>query len=217
MMTNRTSFILLALTACAASAACGGDPASVGLTDVTTIDTEPTEPDARALHPDAAVDAAAPEDANAAPACGAKECGANLYCSRAEFACGGGGTCAPRPSACPSDAADLQCGCDNHTYVSACNAAAAGVSVKHAGSCNVKNGQEVSCKLNEHCGATQYCHFIGTCGTGGSGLGLCKERPLTCAPPGNYQSCGCDGTTYASVCEAAKAGVSTKGIAPCSP
>jgi hypothetical protein len=69
---------------------------------------------------------------------GAAACPAGLFCEYSVDAmCGATdkpGHCASKPEACTAHAEPV-CGCDGKTYGNACNAAAAGVSVKSNGAC----------------------------------------------------------------------------------
>ncbi len=75
-----------------------------------------------------------------------------------------------------------------------------------------------ACTTNAQCmstviGAAEYCN-----GTTCTDEGTCVDRPTSCQPsgPGPQQPvCGCDGTTYASQCEAARAGVRVSSDGPC--
>jgi hypothetical protein len=73
-----------------------------------------------------------------------------------------------------------------------------------------------NCTLSTKCLGDMYCEFVpGTCGK--SGTGLCQAPPSTCpAPTAGSDVCGCDGTSYASECVAAQAGVSVlhAGLCP---
>lgn len=63
------------------------------------------------------------------------DCGSGDYCDFPWGTCGSdGGTCEVRPTICKRDWNPV-CGCDGTTYSNACNAAGAGVSVKHGGEC----------------------------------------------------------------------------------
>jgi hypothetical protein len=59
------------------------------------------------------------------------ECG-DGYCRAT--GCGATGTCAARPDTCPGVLAPV-CGCDDTTYLSACEAERAGVNVRAEGAC----------------------------------------------------------------------------------
>ena len=67
--------------------------------------------------------------------CFSEECGGGTFCAWPVGVCEGeGGTCTPRPDACP-DIDKPVCGCDGRTYGNECEAAAAGVSVRSEGEC----------------------------------------------------------------------------------
>lgn len=64
------------------------------------------------------------------------DCAEDLYCAY-KSSCGAtdaGGVCTKKPKICTKIYAPV-CGCDNHTYASACTAASAGQSVMHPGAC----------------------------------------------------------------------------------
>jgi len=135
------------------------------------------------------------------------DCAAEEYCQRETGDCGGTGVCESRPGDCP-DVWDPVCGCDGQTYANACLAAAAGVSVDHAGECDPGGGP---CDSNADCAVQDYCaRAPGDCG----GVGVCEARPAIC-PDIWDPVCGCDGQTYANACEAAKAGVSVDHDGEC--
>ncbi|MCZ7679600.1 MAG: hypothetical protein M5U28_12895 [Sandaracinaceae bacterium] len=58
--------------------------------------------------------------------------------------------------------------------------------------------------------ADEYCGFA-------DGSGVCRPRPADCAGEPSVTVCGCDGTTYASACEAHRAGVDDASSGPCEP
>ena len=68
------------------------------------------------------------------PTCGGAVCGSGEFCSYADGACGGTGTCTDMIGSCTS-AANPVCGCNGITYPSRCSAIQAGVSVRHEGGC----------------------------------------------------------------------------------
>jgi hypothetical protein len=63
------------------------------------------------------------------------DCAAEDYCAKADGDCGGTGECKPRPVAPFGCIQVIVCGCDGVTYPTPCDAAAAGVSIDHYGSC----------------------------------------------------------------------------------
>lgn len=143
-------------------------------------------------------------------ACGSRglpPCPEGTFCAfPVEAMCGATdlpGTCEVAPEACPA-VYDPVCGCDGRSYSNACMAAAHGISVQHAGECEVPG-----CTTNEECGRSGYCHRE-TCG----GAGECRARPRGCERIGQIV-CGCDGRTYGNPCEAASAGVSVAHEGEC--
>ncbi|MCB9598735.1 MAG: hypothetical protein H6719_38825, partial [Sandaracinaceae bacterium] len=75
-------------------------------------------------------------------------CGTTEYCDYAmPNACGGPGTCRPRPGIC-TGLFDPQCGCDGMTYSNECAAHAAGVDVASAGMCDCRT---TGCTTGQSC------------------------------------------------------------------
>lgn len=123
------------------------------------------------------------------------DCLSGSYCEKPIGACSGQGACSAVPRACTREL-DPVCGCDGTTYPNPCVAAAAGVSIRFAGSCE-------TCAENGDCASGQYCQRPdGAC----EAAGVCAERPTLC-PLAVAPVCGCDGETYSNACEARAAGV----------
>lgn len=62
------------------------------------------------------------------------DCAASEYCAKPNGACGGTGTCEPRPLSC-SGVWNPVCGCNAKTYANGCKAALQGVNVAALGAC----------------------------------------------------------------------------------
>src|SRR5262245_44910498 len=101
-------------------------------------------------------------------------CAPTDYCL-IDHACRGGGKCTARPEIC-TDQLDPVCGCDGQTYPNACDAAAAGASVEHAGACAAPPGP---CTSDADCRGRQLCCY--PCGVAG-----CSNR---CMDPGPGGGC----------------------------
>lgn len=56
------------------------------------------------------------------------DCGGDEYCRFARGACGGTGSCEPRPEICTKEFNPV-CACDQNTYSNACGAASEGLSI----------------------------------------------------------------------------------------
>jgi hypothetical protein len=104
-----------------------------------------------------------------------------------------------------------QCGCDDHTYLNKCARVLAGVAFQHLGECGAG-----TCTLGEagQCGTGLYCNAtVGLC----EGEGECAEASLLCGLiPGAPAVCGCDDSTYDSLCHARQADVPVRHWGACS-
>jgi hypothetical protein len=140
------------------------------------------------------------------------QCGKDAVCLPPLFQCelpAEGGKCFPVPDTCPLSAAPFPllavCGCDGTTYDSACEAIQNGVQAAHAGPCEA----ESRCLGDDDCTGGERCLPIpGLCLLVASPINpnVCTAVPDTCEPSDD-PVCGCDLETYASACEANKAGV----------
>jgi len=79
----------------------------------------------------------APSDRPLEACTGNDECGAEQYCRFALGACGGTGSCEPRPDVCTFEF-DPVCACDQSTYSNACGAASEGLSILKPGRCGTE-------------------------------------------------------------------------------
>lgn len=118
------------------------------------------------------------------------------------------GTCEP-DTTCITTMPGPVCGCDLQTYPNDCEAAALGIAVQAGGGC--------PCYTNADCQQQGYYCYLpsGQCMVPGPApQGTCTQMPSVC-PPVVSRVCGCDGITYDSGCEAAKAGVAVAVVQPC--
>ena len=139
---------------------------------------------------------------------GLSVCAIGKYCNfPPEANCGRAdapGVCSEQPSVCTKQY-DPVCGCDGETYGNACMAAAAGVSVEHAGACSTE-GRACGTIVGLSCATGEFCDFgFGQCRVSDAG-GVCRTRPELC-PQIFAPVCGCDGATYSNACVANAAGV----------
>jgi len=147
-------------------------------------------------------------------------CAAGLYCQMDTGKCDDAtaiGVCTEIPQVCPQIYSPV-CGCDDKTYSSACDAAAAGVNVQHDGAC--VSGLYVHCGPPDEtlCSEGLFCNFgDGMCGTSDRS-GQCMPIPTECPTDVNIAGgpvCGCDDLTYDNECLARMASVSIKGYEAC--
>ena len=119
----------------------------------------------------------------------ARRCDDAHYCDR--DTCGGDGVCVPRPDACTDDCPGV-CGCDGETYCNACDAAAAGVDVAHAGACT-------TCSGRDYCECGGGCEPLIDLSTGC----VCPcDDPFNCT--GELCACACGGATYLGCADAGR-------------
>jgi hypothetical protein len=117
------------------------------------------------------------------------------------------------PGFCPIPGA--ACGCDGRTYASVCDAFRADVRVASTGACGgTTDGgpPPTGCARNAECASGQVCvQMAAGCGTM---MAMCTTLPASgCPAPG--PACGCDGRTYANVCDAFRADVRVAMLSSC--
>lgn len=117
------------------------------------------------------------------------------------------GVCLPPPESCPADELPV-CGSDWLTYANDCERHRAGVEKQFKGACPPRCGGPEGLT----CPEGSVCDCLARCGTQGE-WGQCVQRPSGCHP--TYGAFGrgvrgCDGTTYASTCEAWELGVTVR-------
>lgn len=143
-------------------------------------------------------------------------CGDDYYCQYEEGTCGDddqSGVCAERPEVCALIYAPV-CGCDDRTYGNACEAAAAGVSVRREGTCPADGDSICGGIAGFVCDEGEMCKFdLGTCGASDQS-GVCIEIPEACTTVVD-EVCGCDEVTYSNECEAERAGISVLSRGAC--
>jgi hypothetical protein len=146
---------------------------------------------------------------------GAGQCEASEFCNfEPDKDCGAtdrGGSCEAKPDICTADFTPV-CGCDDKTYSNACNAHAAGVSVKAQGECGGTGGGATCGGIAslECAGANEFCNYEagqGCDGTISDAAGKCEAQPSACTK--EYKPvCSCDRKSHGNKCEANSMGAS---------
>jgi hypothetical protein len=161
----------------------------------------------------ATIDAPAPIDVEApGRRCGSADCAGDQFCMLDLTCHATGGTCAPRPGACPAIYAPV-CGVDGKVYPSRCDANAIGVDVPEVGDCSPPAGM-VACGGVFCDAATSFCIESGN-DVGGPGepcaFYTCASLPASCkgattcacfggAPNGCGAKCAFDGHGFQVLC-----------------
>lgn len=129
------------------------------------------------------------------------DCAPDEFCAPLQTqSCDDPGICWPS-SGLSSPLVVTVCGCDGVTYTLGwISDLEPRVRVSANGACE--------CRNNDECEPTEFCDAY-IC----DGPGSCKPKPLTCSPA--PEQTGCDGQTYASRCEANRAGIRVPVPSPC--
>ncbi len=158
---------------------------------------------------DAAADATAEADAmpdtitDGPSGCRPGDCPPSFFCEMPPGACdpAGWGHCTEIPSGC-DDYYDPECGCDGVTYGNECERRSASQSLLHRGDCDSRPCAPwmEECPDGEMCEAPpDSCWLDGV-------TGICTPIRDDCGWLWDPE-CGCNGETYANVCERMAAGV----------
>ena len=145
-----------------------------------------------------------------------------------------GGTCVAAPDGCTEEYAPV-CACSGKTYSNACYALLEGAQINHKGECKPTCVDEqcaadeqgidqnndgcvdvcipANCQLDDECLLDGYYCVkpMGSC----DGFGKCIPKGGACNGLDSGPTCGCDGETYGSACEASQMGVSLAANGEC--
>jgi hypothetical protein len=145
-----------------------------------------------------------------------RPCPGRMVCDVVDPNCnptGATGTCvSPRKNSrgCRVDPYPV-CGCDGTTYKSLCRLRRAGVALALPNRCDVACGGPE----RRPCEAGHYCWTMPTCDAADA-VGACVPLDGFCdSSVDGFQVCGCDGATYANLCELAAAPMGLKHRGAC--
>ncbi len=209
-MQTRIAVALIALCAagCHSSVNLAGDSRTDTVTDPGSDGTADSPADT------AAEADAMPDTVTDGPSgCHLGDCPPSSFCEMGPGVCdpAGMGRCVEIPSGC-DDYWDPECGCDGVTYGNECERRSASQSLRHRGEC----GADVCAPWLDECPAGFTCEAPpDSCWMDGV-TGLCTSIRDDCGWLWDPQ-CGCDGETYANVCERMAAGVWIDHPGECGP
>eukprot|EP00899_Mesostigma_viride_P029515 jgi/Mesvir1/9749/Mv12211-RA.2 len=129
------------------------------------------------------------------------------FCRKPDGDCAGVGVCSTPPpfETCPQTLIyEPWCGCNGKNYNTRCGVHAAGESVRNEGVCG-------GCSADSDCGLGQVC------ARRGCGANQTRECVTVSDCQAGLSVCSCDNVTYASRCEADRAGAAIASRGECAP